>query len=108
MAELLAPAGSMIDSVILVTVRSRFAGRKALTPDRAFSKCVLIPEDCRVVVRREEMDEKPRKRSGVVEEVEVVGVGEEVSIVMRVVARTLGGILEGVCLGMDEGRGRTV
>lgn len=91
MAELLAPAGSMIDSVILVTVRSRLAGRKFLTPEMRFSKCGETPDSLREVARREV---KPRKRSVEVEGLEACAVGcegAEVIIVMRVVARTLGG-----------------
>ena len=79
----------MIDSVILVTVRSRFAGRKFLTPEMRFSKLAETPESLREEVRRLEMEEKPRK-SSVVEVAWVVCCeGAEVIIVMRVVARTL-------------------
>lgn len=87
MAELLAPAGSMMLSVIFVTVRSRFAGRKDFTPESRVSKLAPTPVSFREEVRRLEMEEKPRKRSVVGA---VVGVGAEVIIVMRVVARTLG------------------
>ena len=55
MADEEAPAGSMIDSVILVTVRSRFAGRKFLTPEIRFSKLAPTPDSLREEVRREEM-----------------------------------------------------
>ena len=80
----------MIDSVILVTVRSRLAGRKFLTPEMRFSKLALTPESLREEVRRLEIEEKPRKSSVVEVEDCVVGwEGAEVSIVMRVVARTL-------------------
>ena len=63
MAELEAPAGSMIDSVIFVTVRSRFAGRKFFTPEIKFSKLAPTPDSLRDEVRREEIEEKPRKSS---------------------------------------------
>lgn len=89
-AEEVAPCGSMMDSVIFVTVRSRFAGRKFLTPEMRFSKLAETPESLREEVRRLEMDEKPRKSSVVEVEDWVVGwEGAEVIIVMRVVARTL-------------------
>lgn len=55
MALLLAPAGSMMDSVIFVTVRSRFAGRKFLTPEMRFSKLAPTPDSLSEDVRREEM-----------------------------------------------------
>lgn len=90
MALLEAPAGSMMDSVIFVTVRSRSAGRKFLTPEMRFSKLAPTPDSLREVVRREEMLLKPRKSSV---EVDDAGLGAEegaeVIIVMRVVARTL-------------------
>ena len=89
MAEDDAPAGSMIDSQILVTVRSRFAGRKFFTPDMRFSKLAPTPDSLREEVRREDMDEKPRKSSVDVEAWAGVWVGAVVIIVMRVVARTL-------------------
>jgi hypothetical protein len=63
MAEEEADAGSMIDSVILVMVRSRLAGRKFLTPEIRFSKLAPTPDSLREVVRREEIEEKPRKSS---------------------------------------------
>lgn len=87
MALLEAPAGSMIDSVIFVTVRSRLAGRKDFTPERRFSKFAPTPVSFREEVRREEMLLKPRKSS--VEAVACAGDGAEVIIVMRVVERTL-------------------
>ena len=89
-----APAGSMIDSVILVTVRSRFAGRKFFTPEMRESKLAPTPDSLRDVVKREEIEEKPRKSS--VEVLAWAGVleGAEVIIVIRVVARTLGSWLE--------------
>ena len=79
----------MIDSVILVTVRSRLAGRKFLTPDIRFSKLAPTPDSLREEVRREEMAEKPRKRSADAEAWAGVWVGAVVIIVIRVVARTL-------------------
>ena len=57
----------MMDSVILVTVRSRLAGRKAFTPDRAFSRWAETPESLRPAVKREEMLLKPRKSSVLVD-----------------------------------------
>jgi len=89
MAELDADAGSMIDSVILVTVRSRLAGRKFFTPEIRVSKLAPTPDSLRDVVRREEMLLKPRKSSAEVEAWAGVVEGAEVIIVMRVVARTL-------------------
>jgi hypothetical protein len=89
MALLDAPAGSMMDSVIFVTVKSRFAGRKDLTPESRFSKFAPTPVSLREEVRREEMLLKPRKRSVEVVAWEGEEVGAEVIIVMRVVARTL-------------------
>ena len=53
----------MIDSVIFVTVRSRFAGRKFLTPEIRFSKLAPTPDSLSEEVRREEILEKPRKSS---------------------------------------------
>lgn len=78
----------MIDSVILVTVRSRLAGRKFLTPEISVSKLALMPVAARRSVRRLEMDEKPWKSEGFGGGAET-GVAVLVSIVMRVVARTL-------------------
>jgi len=84
----------MIDSVILVTVRSRLAGRKFFTPEIRVSKLAPTPDSLREDVKREEMLEKPRKSS--VEALACWGVweGAEVIIVMRVVARTLRVLLE--------------
>lgn len=48
-----AVVGSMIDSVILVIVRSRFVGRKFLTPEIRFSKLAPTPDSFRVEVRRD-------------------------------------------------------
>jgi hypothetical protein len=89
MAELEAPAGSIIDSVIFVTVKSRFAGRKFLTPEIKFSKLAPTPDSLREEVRREEIEEKPRKSSVDADACWGVCEGAEVIIVMRVVARTL-------------------
>jgi hypothetical protein len=89
MAEEEAEAGSMMDSVILVIVRSRLAGRKFFTPEIKFSKLAPTPDSFREDVKREEILEKPRKRSDEGwDDVGCVG-GAEVIIVMRVVARTL-------------------
>ena len=76
--------------MIFVTVRSRFAGRKFLTPEMRESKLAPTPDSLREDVRREEMEEKPRKSS--VDALACAGVvdGADVIIVMRVVARTLG------------------
>ena len=84
----------MIDSVILVTVKSRFAGRKFLTPEIRFSKLAPTPDSLREEVRREEMEEKPRNSSVDAEACWGVCEGVEVIIVMRVVARTLRVLLE--------------
>lgn len=75
--------------MIFVTVRSRFAGRKFFTPEMILSKLVVIPVSFRDVVRREEMEENPRKRSPDVLDGWEAGVGAVVSMVMRVVVRTL-------------------
>jgi hypothetical protein len=95
----------MIDSVILVTVKSRFAGRKFLTPEIRFSKLAPTPDSLREEVRREEMEEKPRNSSVDAEACWGVCEGAEVIIVMRVVARTLGGLSDGIGNG---GKGLTV
>ncbi len=79
----------MMDSVIFVMVRSRFAGRKFLTPEIRFSKLAPTPDSLREDVRREEMEEKPRKSSVDADACWGVWEGAEVIIVMRVVARTL-------------------
>lgn len=63
MALLDAEAGSMIDSVIFVTVRSRFAGRKFLTPEMRVSKFALTPLSFRRSVSLLPILLKPRKRS---------------------------------------------
>ena len=89
-----------MDSVILVTVKSRFAGRKFFTPLMRFSKLApklvvkfeAIPEAPRRSVRRPPMDVKLLKRfededGGWKEAWE--GWRVVVIIVMRVVARTL-------------------
>jgi hypothetical protein len=89
-AEEEADAGSISDSVILVTVKSRFAGRKFLTPLIKVSKLAPTPVSFREDVRREEMLEKRVKSSvEAVEDCVVCWAGAEVIIVMRVVARTL-------------------
>ena len=89
MALLLAPAGSMIDSVILVTVRSRLAGRKFFTPEIRVSKLAPTPDSLREEVRLEEMLEKPRKSSlealacwGVCEGAEVIQDGRDRGSIM--------------------------
>ncbi len=90
MALLDAAVGSIRDSVILVTVRSRLAGNRFFTPDMRFSKLAPTPESLRRSVSRLEMLLKPRKRSLEVGSWEGGGwAGAEVIIVMRVVARTL-------------------
>ena len=88
-ALLEAPAGSMIDSVIFVTVRSRLAGRKFLTPEMRFSKLAPTPDSFKEVVSREDMLLNPRKSSVEVDAWLGAAEGAEVIIVMRVVARTL-------------------
>ena len=90
MALLDALAGSIIDSVIFVTVRSRLAGKKLLTPERRFSKLAPTPVSLREDVRREDMLLKPRKRSVDAEAWAGDCEGAEVIIVILVVARTLG------------------
>lgn len=81
----------MRDSVILVMVRSRFAGRKFLTPEMRCSKLAPTPVSFKEEVRREEIEEKRLKSSeGAVLGCELVWEGAEVIIVIRVVARTLG------------------
>ena len=79
----------MIDSVIFVMVRSRLAGRKFFTPDMRFSKLAPTPDSLSELVRREEMEEKPRKSSVDADACWGVCEGAEAIIVMRVVARTL-------------------
>lgn len=69
MAEDEAEEGSMIDSTILVTVKSRSAGRKFFTPLIRLSKLddspVGTPDSLRRSVRREDIEEKRPKRSDV-------------------------------------------
>ena len=81
--------------MILVTVRSRLAGKKLLTPERRFSKLAPTPErapdSLREEVRREEMLLKPRKRSVEAEAWAGDWEGRDVIIVILVVERTLGG-----------------
>lgn len=74
----------MIDSVILVRVRSLFAGRKFFTPEIRESKFAPRAPDVMRSVRRFERDEKPRKMS----EEGCCGADVEVIIVMRVTSRT--------------------
>lgn len=104
MALLLALAGSIIDSVILVTVKSRLTGIKFLTPEIRFSKLALkfaprfppMPDSWILDVildRPPSLLPNPPNR---LPEFEVWGVdceGAEVIIVIRVVARTLRGRL---------------
>lgn len=85
----------MIDSTILVTVRSRSAGRKFLTPDISDSKLEDNPEGTPVSLslsaRRVEIEEKRPNRSddgACWLELSIV-----VSWVILVVARTLRGVL---------------
>ena len=82
--------GSMRDSTIFVTVRSRFAGRKFLTLEIRLSRV----EGTRVVEARrfETRDENPLKRSPPVEVVAAVccDVCVVVIMVIRVTSRTLG------------------
>ena len=61
-----------------------------MTPEMRESKLAPTPDSLREDVRREEMEEKPRKSS--VDALACAGVvdGADVIIVMRVVARTLG------------------
>ena len=79
----------MIDSVILVTVKSRFAGRKDLTPDNRFSKFAPTPVSFRVVVRRDEMLLNRLKSSFEADAWAGDWDGAEVIMVILVVARTL-------------------
>lgn len=88
MAELLAAGGSMIDSVILVTVRSRLAGRKFLTPEIRFSKLAPTPDSLRVDVKRE-VRPLAKEKTWPAAAGCAAWIGAEVIIVMRVVARTL-------------------
>lgn len=78
-----------MDSVIFVTVRSRLAGKKFLTPLMRFSKLAPTPDSLRRSVSLLEMLLKPRKSSVEVEDCWVVLAGVEVIMVIRVVARTL-------------------
>lgn len=94
MAEEEALDGSMIDSTILVIVRSRLAGRKFLMPPMRESKFadsapVGTPDSLSRSVRRDEMLEKRLNRS---DEPDCCCEAEEsivVSCVILVVARTL-------------------
>ena len=89
-AEVEAFWGSMRDSVILVRVRSLFAGRKFFTPEMRESKLAPRPAAWKRSVRREEMEVKPRKRSVVPPDwAGCCWVGAEESMVMRVSSRTL-------------------
>ncbi|KAL1998376.1 hypothetical protein VTN02DRAFT_6303 [Thermoascus thermophilus] len=76
----------MIDSVILVSVRSLFAGRKFFTPEISESKLAPSAPDVMRSVSRFESDEKPRNRSedcccGALVDALVI-------IVIRVISRT--------------------
>ncbi len=75
--------------MIFVTVRSRLAGRKFLTPEMRFSKLAPTPDSLREEVRREEMLLKPPKSWVDAEACWAVWDGAEVIMVMRVVFRTL-------------------
>ena len=88
MAEEEAEEGSMMDSVILVRVRSLLAGRKFLTPEMRFSKLAPRVPSLRRSVRRLLMELKPRKISLPVD-CWAGWLGAEVIIVMRVSSRTL-------------------
>lgn len=83
--------GSMIDSTILVIVRSLSAGRKFLTPLISDSKFeerpVGTPVSLRRSVRREEMEEKRPNRSD--DAFWLDGLLMVVNCVIFVVARTL-------------------
>ena len=63
MVEEEAEAGSMMDSVILVIVRSLFTGRKFLTPEMRFSRLAPKAPSFRRSVRRLPRELKPRKIS---------------------------------------------
>src|SRR3569833_52173 len=92
MAELEAADGSMMDSTILVTVKSRFAGRKFLMPPMMESKLadravVGTPDSFSRSVSRLEMLEKRWNRS---DDGACCGAAAVVvSCVILVVARTL-------------------
>jgi len=84
----LALDGSISDSVILVRVKSLFAGRKFLTPEIKFSKFEPIPASLNLSVSPLESELNPRKRS--LDADDWAGwVGAEEIIVMRVISRTL-------------------
>ena len=91
MAEEEAEAGSIMDSIIFVTVRSLFAGRKFLTPEMRFSKLAPSAPSLRRSVSRLPIELKPRKISLLVD-TGAGWVGAEVIMVMRVISRTLEGI----------------
>jgi len=74
--------------VIFVSVKSLFCGKNDLTPDTKFSKLAPIPASLRPEVRREEIAEKPLKRSVDVEVCAGPEVGAEDIIVERVTWRT--------------------
>lgn len=88
MAEEEADVGSISDSVILVTVRSLFSGRKFLTPEMRFSKLAPRAPSLSRSVRRLLIELKPRNISLLAEDWEGC-VGADVIIVMRVISRTL-------------------
>lgn len=67
-------------------VKSRFTGRKFLTPEMSVSSG---PTSLKRSVRRLESEEKPLKIVPVSEGWAVVPVGAEVIIVRRVISRTL-------------------
>lgn len=77
----------MIDSVILVRVRSLFTGRKFLTPDIKESKFAPRAPEVMRSVSRFEREENPRKRSE--EGCWGVAAAAVVIIVIRVISRTL-------------------
>lgn len=91
-----------MDSQIFVTVRSRLAGRKFFTPEIKCSKLAPTPDSLREEVRRDEMEEKPRKSSVEAEAWAGVWVCVVVIIVMRVVARTLERLLAWICMNGED------
>lgn len=87
--------GSIMDSTILVVVRSRFSGRKFLIPPMIESKFadrapVGTPDSFRRSVSREDMFEKRLKRSDPDGCCCDADESKVVSCVILVVARTLG------------------
>lgn len=89
---MLAFAGSMSDSVILVSVRSLLAGKKFLTPEIKPSKLDPIPASLNLSVRPFERELNPRNKSFDADDC-AGWVGADEIMVILVISRTLKSML---------------